>query len=608
MTRLRDLADAALRRAGSGPLLESDCSPNFDILYTETHLALLLYLLYRLDGGDPQRLKQSASRLELWNNRGIAPIFFNALAVSLLGVLVKQDESASELQDSIAPILQRRSDAAEMAWNSSSGNNMYLQQLCVDLVLAPLALGRNVKTELVDQLATTFSSCMSDEGFFFDLPRPNLSGPRQFPFTYILKFLFLQALCHKLTSAPSLERLFRQGFSAILPFIASDGGFSYSGRTDNTIFAAGLATFCLRAAISFGIELQTTVALSRKAPELFLGFPVSIDGCMEANRYPLPASTEDLLRSRDAYAYRWQYAIAGSAYCLLAELLFPAPPSSTVASEDDKGKTDQQPVIAVSRDLGLIRVRRAPQQDLFVRTMSNIPAQDRRQLGPTILRLENRGALLIGAIPMTIATDADAVIPWQNRSALGRHRDLLAYRWQQGFEFLHAELVGFLPVILKGRRVYLPLSADEPLLEKETLVTEHTFVGQPRSGYEPAMLHFTGIVRQNIPSALRFLFGRSTMRQTPNDIRLVRTLSWSDNRIHIADRITGSLDRATVIIGSRMLSPYRLKVNGLAPGKKTKGWSSDGPATIQLYETHCSGPECRYELTIQDSSSLESSK
>ena len=599
MARLRDLADSALRRAGSGPLLESDCSPSFEILYTETHLALLLYLLYHLDGQDPQRLEQSAGRLELWRKAGIAPIFFNALAVTLMGVLVWQDEEASVLKAPISALLRTRSDASAMAWNSSSGNNMCLQQLCVDLALAPLAAGRNVNSESIGRLTAAFSSCMSDEGFFFDLPRPNVPGPRQFPFTYILKFLFLIALCHRLSPAPSLENLFGKGFAAILPFVPGDGSFSYSGRSDNTIFAAGLASFCLRAAVAFEIETRTTAALSRKASELFLGFPVGADGCLEANRYPLPASSEDLIRSRDAYAYRWQYAIAGSAYCLLADFLFPKLPNVAAESVDDTACSGRQAVTAVSRDLGLVRVR-GTFRDLFVRMTSNLSAQDRRQLGPTILRLESHGTLLIGAIPKTVSTDPEAVVSWQKRSLFSRHLDLLTYRWQQGFEFLHAELVGFVPVILKRRKVYLPQSADQQQLQQEALVTEHAFAGQARSGYQPALVHFTNIVRQNLPEAPGPFLGWSALSQTPSDFRLVRTLSWSGDRIHVADRITGPLDHATVMIGIRMLCPYHVEVQGLAPGREYKGWSSDGPEGIRLYETRCFGTECRYELAIQD--------
>ena len=83
IARFRDLADAALRKAGCGLLQEgSESSPDFQFIYTETHFSLLLYLLYRLDGCDPKRLEESAGRLVLWRRLALAPTSFNGLAVT----------------------------------------------------------------------------------------------------------------------------------------------------------------------------------------------------------------------------------------------------------------------------------------------------------------------------------------------------------------------------------------------------------------------------------------------------------------------------------------------------------------------------------------------
>src|SRR5271167_4176124 len=122
LARFRDLADAALLRAGRGLLQEAgDSSPDFEFIYTETHLSLLLYLLYRLDGHDPKRLEQSASRLVLWQRLAIAPTSFNAMAVTLMGVLLRADEDAFALQGPIATLLNSRSDASQRIWNLSCG-------------------------------------------------------------------------------------------------------------------------------------------------------------------------------------------------------------------------------------------------------------------------------------------------------------------------------------------------------------------------------------------------------------------------------------------------------------------------------------------------------
>src|SRR5438093_1313576 len=175
---LQALARAALEHGKGGYIVESNAPADFlktETYHTETHLALLLWLLGRLAEADRSDYEQHAGvRLQRWNELCVAPRFFNAMAVSLLGILVRTYGGSQVLRESISNILRRRLDASEIARVHRCGNNMYLQQRCVDLLCAPLAEGRAVNPDALRQLENAFRSCISNEGFFFDLPRPHV--------------------------------------------------------------------------------------------------------------------------------------------------------------------------------------------------------------------------------------------------------------------------------------------------------------------------------------------------------------------------------------------------------------------------------------------------
>ena len=605
LTLFSDLADAALRHAGDGPVRERDAesgqtpwglaAPQVEYLYTDTHLALLLVLLDHAGDRSTDRYAEALDRLRIWNRWNVAPSFFNGMAVGILGILLRSHGTHLALSRIVAEILSRRAAPSDRVWAARCGNNMVLQQLCVDTILMPLAEGKQPDDQTIGILERAFRSCVSEEGFFFDLPRPDRPEPRQFPYAYILKCLFVLGLACHWKSTPGLRALFEQGIRAVLPFVASDGSFSFAGRTDNSTFASGLAIFCFRAAAAMDIEPETTRRLAAQAEALFRGFPRGEDGCLEVNRYPLPASQLDLVRSRDSYAYRWQYAIAGATYATLSRVLFADGAFSAPARVPRA-----VPCLAISHDLNLVRVK-SGEWDLHIRTGTVIDSEDRRLLGPTILRLERAKRLMVGAIPKMVATDPACVVPWTTSSGLMRHLRLAAYRWQGGLEQFHAETVGFLPIVRRGGSTALPADGERVSLTEDGLTTEHTFIRLPRRGLRPCVAHCARQIGQllSMPLLAKAVGGIDRTASTCS-IRLRRTITWSAQRIAIADELTGLEARDTVVMGVRQLHPLGIEVRGLQPAGDCAAWSSDGPVTLTWYQSSQTGPSCRYELVLTE--------
>ena len=597
---LNRLADAGLAAAGDGLLREvnfhPDAPPEPEFLYTETHFALLLVLLHQA-GARPDGLREAAARLRAWDRLQVAPTFFNSMAVALIA-LVRRDgpqPAHAELDGVLASILGRRRDFAEGAWKRSCGNNMYLQQLVTDLLLAPLADGRPVAADAADRLADAFRSCTVAEGFFFDLPRPGCAEDRQYPFTYNLKMLFLLALACRYLPHPRLKEQFRMSACATLSVYTSEGDSSYFGRTDRSTFAAGLAAGCLRATVVHGLGGDQARGLISKVEELFLSFPFAADGCLEVNRYPVDSTDRDRMLSRDDYAYRWQYAIAGSAYLMLSRAVFPAGDSAAVAAEPEQG-------VFSSRELGLVRVRDGA-LDLFVRTAASPAGRDIRHAGPGILRLEWRGKLIIGTLPIRLASDSFVAVPRDGRSALARRLALSAYSWRHGVEYLKWSLAGYVPVLFQGHRGWMPAPADRQDLESVpgagSLVKEHSFRAFHAGGFVPAWNLSAQLVAPRVPALLKPLFAqRPFLLGEDGGIRLNRTIQWSASAVRLTDRITGDLSGKRIAIGTRLFGACPAAVSGLAPGEAVQGWSSDGPVTVQLHGADCSGGVCEYSITL----------
>ena len=586
------LADCALAHAGDGLVSETDAHPSLEFLYTETHLALLLFLLNRA-GVRRDGLSEAAGRLRAWDLLQLHPKFFNSMAITLLGLTMRESNVPDEeLANALASVLARRRDFTDAAWRRQCGNNMYLQQLVTDVLLAPLADRRPLVDDASERLDSAFASCMSTEGYFFDLPRPGVVAQREFPFTYNLKVLFLLAICCRYLPDASLERRLRASLEATLPLFTREGDCSYFGRTDRSTFAAGLAVFCLRAAAARGIGGQSVCGLAMRAERMFIEFPVGEDGCLEVNRYPLPASAADRVLSRDDYAYRWQYAIAGAAYCLLGRHLFPFPEVATESGTADAGR-----VVFSSADLGVVRAQ-AGDMDLFIRTGCNLAAADRRHGGPTILRLENGGGIVVGTIPIKMSTDSRITVAWRGRSVAARHFDLLRYRWRHGFEHLQWELAGFLPVLRRRHRAWIPMQAAENQIDGNRLVTVHGFQGVHASGWVPTWNHFAYLAVMHVPEVMKSMFRERPLLNGEVAVQLTRTIRWTMDSVSIADQITGEIAGKELVVGTRLLNNCKVRADGLSLGKRLRGWSSDGLQEIQLYGTSCSGTECRYEIIL----------
>jgi hypothetical protein len=326
---------------------------------------------------------------------------------------------------------------------------------------------------------------------------------------------------------------------------------------------------------------------------MFIEFPVGEDGCLEVNRYPLPASAADRVLSRDDYAYRWQYAVAGAAYCLLGRHLFPFPEVVT-----ESGRTDTGRAVFSSADLGVVRAQ-ARNMDLFIRTGCNPTAADRRHGGPTILRLEHNGGIVVGTIPVTVSSDSRITVAWRGRSVAARHFDLLRYRWRHGFEHLQWELAGFLPVLRRRHRAWIPTQAAEHQVDENRLETVHSFQRVHASGWVPAWNHFAYLAAMHMPASMKSMFRERPLLDSEVAVRLTRTIRWTVDSVSIADRITGEIAGKGLVVGTRLLNNCKIKVNGLTLGKRLRGWSSDGLQEIQLYGTRCSGTQCRYEIILE---------
>ncbi len=590
LERFRALTAAALTRGGDGFIREPNAPPRWltrESNYTDSHLAILLWILGRTEGADSGAADRiAASRIRLWDRLQLPPDFFNAMAYCVLGILIRENGAHPDLSAAVEAVLRRRQDNSTQAWSKSCGNNMYLQQRCVDHWLAPLAEGRPPAASAAALLLQEFKSCLSPEGFFFDQPRPSSGKPRQYPFAYMLKCMFLLALCSRLHPCTELAALFRSMLEKITPFIAADGGFSYWGRTDNSTFAAGLAAFCYRAAVTLGAGGEAR-NLAAQADALFQRFPQSAEGGMEVNYYPLPAPYVNLVRSRDAYAYPWIYGISGACYCLLGDLLFPLAPAGAPAA------TPAPASVAHSTDLGLIRVRTSG-WDLFLRTSSNLHSRDRRQFGPTILRLESASGLVVGAMPKTLSTDVAVAAP-KNAGSLSRHLWQAVHYWKHGLDYLQPELVGFLPVVVVGWMQYVPIGCPASRTGDSSVTSEHPMVAINRRGLQPAMAHILNLVQR------QFLkHGAPEPELTPraSGLRLIRKVSWTDSVIRIDDTILGGVKGARVLAGTRKLMPFRVETEGLRVAGSITGWSSDGPVEIQLYESACRETETAFSMTL----------
>jgi hypothetical protein len=217
------------------------------------------------------------------------------------------------------------------------------------------------------------------------------------------------------------------------------------------------------------------------------------------------------------------------------------------------------------------------------------------------LRLEHSGRLVTGTIPVTVSSDSRVTVAMRGRSLAARHLDLLRYRWRYGVEHLHWELAGFVPVLRRRHRAWIPTPAVEYHVDEGRLVTVHGFLGIHASGWIPAWNHCAQLASRHMPAAMKFMLRKRPLAEHGIAVQLTRSISWTMDSVSIEDRITGELGGKRLVVGTRSLNNCKIHVNGVTLGPRLQGWSSDGLQEIQLYATRCRGSECRYDISLQAS-------
>ena len=180
-----------------------------------------------------------------------------------------------------------------------------------------------------------------------------------------------------------------------------------------------------------------------------------------------------------------------------------------------------------------------------------------------------------------------------------RHFDMLRYRWGYGFEHLHWELAGFIPVLRGGRRVWIPMTPTRIQVNQNSVRSVYRFQAVYASGWIPALTHIAYLACLQVSIPIKSTFWRHLVADREIPVQLTRYIVWTQDSVSIADQITGEIAGKKLIMGTRLLGPCEIEVNGLARGDQALGWSSDGLHSIQLYSMICSGTECRYEVNIK---------
>ena len=147
----RSLIDAARREWRDRLVTEPNVGGNPALLYTETHHALLAVLLFLDGGSDRDLLELATHRLRLWNKADGPMTFFNAMAVCLTTIVFRRSGHRHPgLEAILAELLDRAHEHRHVAYDQWCGNNAYLQQVAVDMVLLPLAREREVTSDNVN--------------------------------------------------------------------------------------------------------------------------------------------------------------------------------------------------------------------------------------------------------------------------------------------------------------------------------------------------------------------------------------------------------------------------------------------------------------------------
>jgi hypothetical protein len=593
----RSVIDAARQEYGDRMVTEPGWGGNPRLLYTETHYALAALLLFLCDKSDDSLLDLAESRLRLWNQGEVPLTFFNSMAVCLAAIVFKRSGHGhaglrSILEELLANTPRKHRD---VAYDQYCGNNAYLQQVAVDTVLLPIACGEAVTREGLDCLTAEFRKFRTEEGFFCDLPRDGTAQEPLHPPTYIMKMLFLAGVCHKLHPGEEFAELFRIGITSVLPLLARDGSFSYFGRTDNSPFAAGLTIFDLRSAAQLCSdrrrEFQEACSFAER---YYRTFPKTPSGMLQCNRFYDTKSASELVFSRDDYAYVGQYSLASCAYALLGCYWFPVSADPVATSSGDRAPASP---ITRSKDLGVVKMT-GPNDELFLRTGSQVTGWDRRYLGPTILRYQIDDRLLVGAIPQTISTDEKAVQRPRPRARLRRAAELLQRRFLRGIEQLDGTSVGFLPVIRQGPVDYLPYTLLSMEVSSGWLRSRYQMLRLSARGFHPCFIEFNEYLHRKVPGLRPKHYSRPGMRLV-DSFELSREIHLERDGCRIEDCISGDLTGKTLLFSVRYFPCASVRLQGLSKRQSMTCWGSDGRQTLELYEAEAIGSRVRYECHIE---------
>lgn len=593
----RCVIDAARREYGHRIVTEPGIGGNPRLLYTETHYALAALLLGVLCNGEEALLDLAASRLALWNRGKVPLTFFNSMAVCLAAIVLKRSgQTHARLRAVLEELLSKTPRRhRDVAYRQYCGNNAYLQQVAVDTVLLPIACEDKVTDEGLSCLIAEFRRYRTAEGFFYDLPRSGTAQEPLHPPTYIMKMLFLAGVCHELHPAGEFTELFRTGMTSALPLLTGEGSFSYFGRTDNSPFAAGLSIFNLRKATRICPDRRHEFREACSSAERYYRtFPRTAAGLLECNRFADAKSSSELVYSRDDYAYVGQYSLASCAYALLGCHWFPVSADPVTNSTGDRTPTD---LVAQSTDLGVVKIA-SRNHELFVRTRSQVTAWDRRYLGPTILRYQIGGRLMIGAIPRTISTD-EKVAKWLHPKArIRRLAGTLRRRFLRGIEQLDGASVGFLPVIRQGPFDYLPY----------TLLSMEAFSGGLRSryqmlrlkarGFRPCFIELGEFLHRNLPGLKPKHYSRPGMNLV-DAFEFSREIHLERDGCRIRDCISGNLEGTTLLFSVRYLPCTSVRLRGLSKRESIICWGSDGRQMLDLYEAQSTSSQICYECDVE---------
>jgi len=588
---------AARKEWGERLVAESGLGGNPRLLYTETHYALAALLLFLLDKSDDSLLDLAESRLRLWNQGEVPLTFFNSMAICLAAIAFNRSGQShaglrSILEELLANTPRRHRD---VAYKQYCGNNAYLQQVAVDTVLLPTARGEDVTQEGLNYLTAEFRKFRTAEGFFYDLPRNGAAQEPLHPPTYIMKMLFLAGVCHELHPWGEFAELFRKGIVSILPLLTREGNFSYFGRTDNSPFAAGLTIFNLRKAAQLCSDRQREFDdACSSAERYYRSFPRTSGGMLQCNRFSDATSTSELAYSRDDYAYIGQYSLASCAYALLGCYWFPLFSDPPKTSCGHRARTVST---AKSRDLGVVKLS-GDDYELFLRTGSQVTGWDRRYLGPTILRYQIGGDLLIGAIPRTVSNDAKAAQRSRPQTRLARAIELFRRRFLKGIEQLDGTTVGFLPVIRHGAVDYLPHTLLSMEVSPERLKSRYRMLQLRARGYRPCLIEFGEILHKNVPGFGPKHYSRPGMKLV-DSFEFSREIHIERERCRIEDCVSGDIKGKTLLFSVRYFPGASVYLQGLSKVESLICWGSDGRQTLELYEGPSAGEQIRYECHIE---------